>query len=130
MPVPRKANMFDKLKALGAITSLMKDKDKIRDAFDRVKEKSAQARLEGSAGGGAVRAIVSGQMKVIEIKLSPPLAAGIATDDRTRELAGNLIVEAVNEALAKAQLALKTAVEAEAKALGLPEIPGIDQLMG
>jgi DNA-binding protein YbaB len=122
--------MFDKLKAMGALAGLVKDKDKIKDAFERVKDKLARARLAGSSGGGAVRATVSGQMKVIDIEISPALAAGIAADDRTRLLAGGLIAEAVNDALTQAQSTLKTAIELEAKALGLPDLGGLANSFG
>lgn len=122
--------MFDKLKAMGAVAGLLGKKDQLRDAMDRVKEKMAAARVTGAAGQGAVKAIVSGKMQVVSIEMAPALAAGIAADPKTRELAGNLITEAVNDGLTKAQSLLKECVEAEAKALGLPGLPGLDELMG
>jgi len=121
--------MFDKLKSMGAIAGLLGKKDQLRDAMDRVKDKMSLARVTGTGGQGAVKAVVSGKMQVISIELAPALAAGIAADDRTRELAGNLITEAVNDGLSKAQSLLKECVEAEAKALGLPGLPGLDELM-
>jgi DNA-binding protein YbaB len=94
---------------------------------ERVKEKSAKTTVTGSGGGGAVKAVVSGQLKVVSIEISQALAAGIAADERTRVLAGNLIVEAVNDGLQQAQDALKDQIAAEAKALGLPELGGLEQ---
>lgn len=121
--------MFDKLKAMGAVAGLLGKKEALRGAMDRVKAKMSEARLTGSAGQGAVKAVVSGKMQVVSIEVTPALAAGMGADPKTRELAGNLITEAVNDALTKAQALLKECVEAEAKALGLPGLPGMEELM-
>jgi DNA-binding protein YbaB len=119
--------MFDTFKAMGAIAGLLGKKGEIKAAVERVKEKSAKTTVTGSGGGGAVKAVVSGQLKVVSIEISQALAAGIAADERTRVLAGNLIVEAVNDGLQQAQDALKDQIAAEAKALGLPELGGLEQ---
>jgi DNA-binding protein YbaB len=121
--------MFDKLKAMGALAGLMGKREALREVAERVKTKSAAARLVGSAGGGAVRVTVSGALKVVSVEIAPALAAGIAADDKTRILAGNLITEAVNDGLSQAQAHLKDAIDAEARALGLPELLGLDQLI-
>jgi DNA-binding protein YbaB len=120
--------MFDKFKAMGAIAGLMGKKGEIKAAVERVKDKLARATLTGTGGGGAVKALVSGQMKVLSIELSPALAAGIATDNRTRELAGDLIAQAVNDGLAQAQTLVKDSIAAEAQVLGLPDLGGLEGL--
>ncbi|MCC6676070.1 MAG: YbaB/EbfC family nucleoid-associated protein [Phycisphaerales bacterium] len=121
--------MFDNLKAMGAMAGLMKNKDRLREVGERVKEKMARARVSGQAGGGAARAVVSGQMRVVEIELSGPLVAGMAADDKTRALAGTLIAEAVNSALEQAQRMLQEEISKEARELGLPDLPGLGDLL-
>ncbi len=121
--------MFDNLKAMGAMAGLMKNKDRLREVGERVKEKMARARVTGQAGGGAARAVVSGQMRVVEIELSGPLVAGMAADDKTRALAGTLITEAVNSALEQAQRMLQEEISKEARELGLPDLPGLGDLL-
>ena len=121
--------MFDKLKSLGAVASLLKNQDQIRQAAGRVKEKMERTRCTGTGGNGAVKATVSGQLKVVSIDLTPALAQGIAKDDKTRQLAGNIIAEAVNDGMAQVLGKLKEAIDAETKGLGLPELPGLDQLL-
>ena len=116
--------MFDKLKALGAVASLMKDKDRLRESGERLKARAAEIRAEGRAGQGAVRVVASGHLRVVSIELAPALAAGIAADDRTRDLAGSLIGEAVNEALAAAQRLVQEELRREAESLGLGGLPG------
>lgn len=121
--------MFDKLKSLGAVASLLKNQDQIRQAAGRVKEKMERIRCTGVGGNGAVRAVVSGQLKVVSVELAPALTAGMAADDKTRQLAGNLIAQAVNDGLTQVLGQLKDAISAETKALGLPELPGLEQLL-
>lgn len=122
--------MFDNLKSLGALAGLLKNKDKLKDASDRVRAKMQETRVVGEAGAGAARVVVSGTMQVLEVELAPGLVMGMAADEKTRVLAGNLIAQAVNEGLRRAQFAMKEAMDEEAKAMGLPGMPGLDTLLG
>ena len=79
--------MFDKLKAMGAVTSLLKNQDALRDAAARVRAKAEQILVTGQAGSGAARATVTGTLKVQGVELSPALVGGMAADERTRQLA-------------------------------------------
>src|SRR4051812_40254634 len=106
--------MFDKLKTMGAVAALMKDKEKLKATGQRVKDKAESVRAIGEGGAGAVRVTVNGQMKVLQVELTPALVSGMAADDRTRELAGSLIAEAVNNASASAQMQMRTFLEREA----------------
>jgi DNA-binding protein YbaB len=121
--------MFDNMKMMAALAGLMKNKDKLKDAGDRVKAKAEALRVTGESGGGAARATVTGAMRVVAVELSGPLVLGMAADDKTRGLAASLIAEAVNEALRQAQAKMKEAIDLEAKELGfeggLPGIPGL-----
>ena len=99
--------MFDKLKSMGQRAALLKDKDRIRDVAARVKSHAAEVRAIGESGGGAVRVTADGQMRVLRVEMQPALVAGMAADDRTRDLAGTLIADAVNEAIRNAQVAMK-----------------------
>ena len=121
--------MLDKLKMMGALANLMKDQDKLKEAGARIRERAGTIVVTGRAGGGAAVARVSGQLKVMSVELSPALVGGMAADDRTRELAASLIAEAVNDGLKQAQERLKELLDAEAKELGLPELPGLSGLL-
>lgn len=116
--------MFDKLKSLGQMAALLKDKDRIKDVAARVKSHAAEVRAIGESGGGAVRVTADGQMRVLRVEMQPALVAGMAADERTRELAGTLIAGAVNDAIKAAQASMKVVIEREAKELGLPDLPG------
>ncbi len=121
--------MFDKLKAMGALAGLMKNQDALRQAADRVKNTMERARCTGQAGQGAVRVVVDGKLRVVEVELAPALAAGIAADERTRQLAGTLIAEAVNDGISQAIARLREAIAQESQSLGLPDLPGLDHLL-
>lgn len=121
--------MFEHLKMAGALAGLMKNKDALREAGERIKSRLAEARASGSAGGGAVHATASGEMKIVSIRIEPALASGLA-DPANHALAEELIAEAVNNALEQAKdLAQGIAIK-EADALGLPGLGGLAGMLG
>jgi DNA-binding YbaB/EbfC family protein len=80
-----------------------------------VQQKLAARRVEGSAGGGMVRAEVSGALRVLEISIEPAL---FASGDR--EMLQDLTAAAVNAAIANAQRLMQEEVQKASTALGLP----------
>lgn len=114
--------MFDQLKSMQAVASLLKNKEKLAEAGERVKTRTAEIRATGASGGGACRATVSGRMELLDLHLEPALLAGMAVDDKTRALATGLIRDAVNDAMRGAQSQVKDLIAREAEALGLPGI--------
>jgi nucleoid-associated protein EbfC len=122
--------MFDNLKAMGAVAGLLQNQDKLKGAMERVKRSLAEMRLSGESGGGAVRSVVSGDLRVVSVEIGPAVATGLSSDS-SRRMAEVLIAEAVNDGLRKAQAAARDAISAEAKALGLPDLPaGLGGLLG
>jgi len=119
--------MLNKLKAAQTVASLMKNKDKLQDTASRVKHALERMKVERDAGGGAVRVTVTGTMRVLKVELSEPLVAGMNTDAKTRELAGDLIVQATNNALHAAQQEAKELISKELEGLG---IEGLDSVLG
>ncbi|MDF1808298.1 MAG: YbaB/EbfC family nucleoid-associated protein [Phycisphaerales bacterium] len=114
--------MFDKLKTMQALGSLMKNKEQLAEAGERIKAKIETMRIDGEAGGGACRAIVNGKMKLMDLKLDPALLAGMAVDEKTRDLATALIKDAINDATERAQQQVQDLISREAEELGLGDI--------
>lgn len=114
--------MFDKLKTMQALGSLMKNKEQLAEAGERIKAKIELMRIEGEAGGGACRAIVNGKMKLMDLTLDPALLAGMAVDEKTRDLATSLIKDAINDATERAQKQVQELISREAEELGLGDI--------
>jgi len=119
--------MLQKLKAAQAIASLMKNKEELANAASRVKHALERMKVERDAGAGACRVTVSGTMRVLKVELSDPLVAGMNTDAKARELAGDLIAQATNNAIHAAQQEAKELITKELEGLG---IEGLDDLVG
>jgi len=118
--------MFDQFKAMGQVAALLRDKEKLREAGERVKARLEAVRAEGEAGGGAVRATVNGKMSLISLELAPALLSG-----GEKPMVEGLIIEAVNKAGEAAQERARAALDEEAREMGLPELPGgIGGLLG
>ncbi len=64
----------------------------------KIQEDLANETVEATAGGGVVKAVVTGQQKVVSIEIDPA-----AVDPEDVEMLQDLIVVAVNDALNKAQ---------------------------
>lgn len=113
--------LFDQLKMMGAVAGLLKNRDQIKAAGQRIQSRLEAMRIEGLSEGGLVKAVISGKMEVLSIDVAPSLGAGLgSTDAKTRQMAGAMIVAAVNEALKKAQAAVAEVIDAEGEKLGLP----------
>jgi DNA-binding YbaB/EbfC family protein len=121
--------MLDAFKMAGTLAGLMKNKEAIKAAAERVKSRLGEVRATGSAGGGAVSVTVSGQMKVVRVELSPALAQHMG-DMGSRTMAESLIAQAVNDAMAQAQAIAQKEVAKEAEAMGLPNMPGLEGILG
>lgn len=121
--------MFDQIKAMGALAGLMKNKDKIQESIKAFQGSLEVMRAVGTSGSGAVRATVTGKMKVVEITLDPTLVSGMGRDIDSRRMGEQLIVEALNDALQTVQVMVRDEANRQAKGLGLPELPGLEGLL-
>lgn len=120
--------MFDQLKSLGAIAGLMQNKDKVRAAVERFREKLERISVTGAAGGGAVRVTVTGKLRVTDVSLDPALIAGLQAGAGGRAMAQTLIQDAMNDAIARAQTLVHEEADKQARELGLPGLPGADSI--
>ncbi len=87
----------------------------MQQGIARVKEELADARVEGTAGGGVVKAVVTGDNKLVEVVIDPS-----AVDPEDVEMLQDLIVAAVNEALQSASQLAETKMAAVTGGLRLP----------
>lgn len=120
--------MLDAFKAAGALAGLMKNTEALKASGDRIKARLDAIRVEGSSGGGAVRATVSGDMKLTALHIEPAVAASLASVHAAQ--AQSLIADAVNDALEKAKARAQSEIAKEAEAMGLGGIPGLGKLLG
>ena len=66
----------------------------MQQEMERVKAELAEAKVDGSSGGGVVRAVVTGDQKVVSIAID---ASAVDPDDV--EMLQDLVTAAVNDAL-------------------------------
>jgi DNA-binding YbaB/EbfC family protein len=83
----------------------------------KAQKELAEATVEATAGGGAVTVTVTGQQQFKSIKIAPE---AINPDDA--EMLQDLVLAAVNEAIAKSQ---ELAAERMSKVTGGLKIPGL-----
>lgn len=102
-------------KELGSMMSLLGNKGKIQEEMQKFQESIGKITAEAASGGGLVTAKVSGRMELLGVKLSD---AAMQLNDR--EMLEDLIVSAVNSAMAKCREQVAAETAKMAGSLGLP----------
>jgi nucleoid-associated protein EbfC len=83
----------------------------------KMQEELANETVEATAGGGVVKAVVTGQQRLVSVEIDPD-----AVDPEDVEMLQDMIVVAVNDALTKAQ---EMAAERLSSLTGGMRIPGL-----
>ena len=81
----------------------------------RVQQELAVAKVDGSAGGGVVKAVVTGKQELVSVTIDPS-----AVDPADVEMLQDLIVAAVNDALRAARELGEARMSAATGGLRLP----------
>lgn len=92
---------------------MMKQVQKAQAQLIRIQEELEQKTVEGTAGGGAVRAVVNGQQELISITIDEEVV-----DDL--EMLQDLVLVAVNDGLTKAREMANKEMEKVTGSLNLP----------
>ena len=80
----------------------------------------AETTLEATAGGGAVRVVITGAQEVRSVEIDPS-----AVDPDEVEMLQDLVMTAVNEAIARSKDLERERMGRIAGAMGLPGVPGL-----
>lgn len=83
----------------------------------RAEQELTQLQVEGSAGGGAVKAVVTGKREIVSIEIQPDVV-----DPEDVEMLQDLVLAAVGDALQKAR---KAEEDRMARITGGIKIPGM-----
>jgi hypothetical protein len=105
--------MFDMMGMLGKVKELQA---KMKEAQDNLVHVQASA----EAGAGMVKATVNGKKQLVTLEIDPDV---IKPDDR--EMMQDLIVAAVNKALAEVDVKAKEELKKTTQGI-MPNIPGLD----
>jgi len=82
----------------GGLGNMMKQIQQMQAKMEEIQAKLAETEVEGTAGGGMVKAVVNGKQELLEIKIDPEVV-----DPEDVDMLQDLIVAAVNQARTKAQ---------------------------
>ena len=97
--------------------NMMKQMQKMQADMAKVEQELAETKIEATAGGAAVKAVVTGKQEVVEIIIDPSVV-----DPEDVEMLQDLVVAAVNEALATVQAEM---AQEMSKVTGGINIPGL-----
>jgi nucleoid-associated protein EbfC len=106
--------------SLGNLAGILKQAGQMRQQMLKQQEELARQMFEGQAGGGLVRAVVTGRFEIREIKIDPQAVNDV-------ELLEDLVKAAIGAAMTKAQEAAGKIMSDFAGSLN---IPGLQEMLG
>ena len=96
---------------------MMQQAQQLQAKLSKAQEELENVTVEAASGGGAVRVTANGHNKLLSVKISPE-----AIDPEDSELLEDMVLTAVNEAIAKAQ---EAAAKQMSDLTGGLKIPGL-----
>jgi hypothetical protein len=97
------------------MNKFLRQAKELQSKLAKAQQELSNMTLEASSGGGAVKVTINGQQNVQSVKISPEV---INPDDA--ELLEDLVLTAVNEAIAKSQEAAAQRLEGLTGGLKIP----------
>lgn len=97
------------------MNKLMKQMGKMQAELAKAQEELAEAEFEGSAGGGAVKVVVSGSGEALSVSIDPG-----AVDPEDPSLLEDLVLAAINEAMRTQQEAAQERLGGLTGGLNIP----------
>ena len=122
--------MFDNLKNMAGMMGQMRQ---MRQQMEQMQQDLARKTVEADSGAGAVRVVMNGRFQVLSIHLDQPLLATLtgsgesSSEESDNRMIEDLIVAAMNAALAKAQEMVAQEMQ---RLTGGLNLPGLDKLLG
>ncbi len=98
-----------------SMANLQRMAQQMQQQMARVQEELEVATVEGSAGGGVVKAVVTGKQEVVSVTIDPA-----AADPDDVEMLQDLVIAAVNEALDESRKLAESKMAAITGGLRLP----------
>lgn len=97
------------------LAAWMRQAQQVQERIGALQRELARRRVEGEAGAGLVRAVVSGELRVLEVAIDPQLVTG-----GDRNMLQDLVAAAVNAALASAQRMVQEEMQRAAATFQVP----------
>lgn len=99
---------------------VLKQVQKMQEDMARVQEELSRERVEGTAGGGVVRAVASGQGELVALTIDPSVV-----DPQDVSMLEDLVVAAAGEALRRARDLAAERMKSVTGGLQIPGLPGL-----
>ena len=99
------------------LAGLMKQAQAMQDNMKKAQEEIAALEVEGQAGGGLVKVVMTGRHDVKRVTIDPTLLG------EDKDMLEDLVAAAVNDAVRKVEAAAQEKMAGVAGGLGLP--PGL-----
>ncbi|UXU54818.1 YbaB/EbfC family nucleoid-associated protein [Staphylococcus agnetis] len=99
----------------GNMQQMMKQMQKMQKKMADEQEKLKEEKVEGTAGGGMVKVIVSGHKEVVDVQINEEVV-----DPEDVEMLQDLVLAATNEAMSKADDLTAERLGKHTKGLNLP----------
>lgn len=107
------------------MSKLMRQAQKLQQEMERAQKEAAAKTVEATAGGGMVRAKVTGDKQLVELVLDKQVV-----DPNDVEMLQDLIIAAVNEATHMAEEMMAAEMGKVAGSMGIPGLPGLPGMPG
>lgn len=105
------------------VQQMMKQAQKMAAQMQKAQEELGEVEVEGTAGGGAVKVVATGDQRIVSVTIAADLFDG-EPDQEDLEMLGDTVTAAVNSALDKARDAQADALGPLAGGLGGLGLPG------
>jgi DNA-binding YbaB/EbfC family protein len=106
------------------IAQIAKMAQQMQAQMTQAQEELRETTLEATAGGGAVRVVISGAQEIRALEIDPA-----AVDPAEVEMLQDLVLAAVNDAISRSK-ELERERMASVASLGMPGVPGLGGLGG
>jgi len=108
------------MKGIPNMGNLMKQAQQFQGRMAKLQEELGERTIEASAGGGMVTVVANGRQEIVSIEIEPEVV-----DPDDVEMLKDLILAAVNDALARAKNMVNEEMGKLTQGLNLPNIPGL-----
>lgn len=108
------------MKGIPNMGNLMKQAQQFQSRMAKLQEELGEKTIEASAGGGMVTVVANGRQEIVSIDIEPEVV-----DPEDVEMLKDLIMAAVNDALARAKNMVNEEMGKLTQGLNLPNIPGL-----
>jgi DNA-binding YbaB/EbfC family protein len=102
------------------IAQMAKMAQQMQAQMAKVQAQLRETTLEATAGGGAIRVVITGAQEVRLIEIEPA-----AVDPAEVEMLQDLVMAAVNDAIARSKELERERLASVAGGIGLPGLPGM-----